>query len=139
MAGPSDALIAEAEAFFACPSSGAQMKDMVKYLGVLIAAQDSGGIAEVVKISQVDPNNVVKLGGGVTRTPTASVKTVDFTVTAGKKSVAFIFADDFVGTVLGAAVVGPSQPWIFNAENPDVLDAIAMTRSAGSVTIIVIP
>ena len=112
------------------------MKDIVKQIGVLLAAQSSGGIAETVKISQTDPNNVIKIGGGVERTPPASVKTADFTVTAGKKSVAFIFSDDFVGTVLGATVAGPAIPWVFNAQNDDTLAAFAMTRSAGSVTIL---
>lgn len=139
MAAPTQQQIDNAESFFACPNSGAQMKDFIKALGILISAQIHGDtLAETVKIDQSDPNNVIKIGGGVTRIPTASVKSADFTVPAGKKSVAFIFSDDFVGTILTAAVAGPSLPWVFNAQNADILDAITMTRSAGSVTILIL-
>jgi len=73
-------------------------------------------------------------GAGATRTPALTSVTASGSVTAGKKSVAFLASDDFVGTVAGGTL--PAGKAIsFEADGSDTLSAIAYTRSAGTLYI----
>jgi hypothetical protein len=73
------------------------------------------------------------------RTPAIAIETgsTNSPITAGKKSVAFIFSSDFEGTVLTKAI-DPTKVGTLGFEAPpgDTLAAIAFTVTNGSVTIV---
>ena len=75
-------------------------------------------------------------GTGTTRTPAFTAATSSGTVTAGAKSVTFIFSTDFAGTILGTTIDLSTMGSItFTAPSGDTLSAIAYTRSAGTIYI----
>lgn len=76
-------------------------------------------------------------GGGAVQTVTSSAVTAGGTVAAGARSVMFIFAPDFVGTVDGVAYNFANDSSIsLSAQDNDTLEAIAYTRSAGTLRIV---
>lgn len=69
--------------------------------------------------------------------PTKTTVSVSGSVTAGKYAVTFITSDDFVGTILGDST-GVSEVITFSTDYNAVLEALAYTITAGSLTILTI-
>jgi len=75
------------------------------------------------------------VASGNIETPTMKVLSANTTVTAGAKSVTIITDAFFSGTILGAAA-DISSAYTFSAQAGNTLGAIAVTRTAGSYTIL---
>jgi len=73
--------------------------------------------------------------GGRTEVPSMEIFTASTTVAAGAKSVTITTDSSFVGTILGVAAAA-DMDYVFNASFGNFLDSIAVTRSAGSFTVI---
>lgn len=70
------------------------------------------------------------------RVPHGTTVSTSGSTAAGTRHIIMVFSSDFVGTVLGVSVTGADQMLEFGPlPLGDTIDAIAYTRSAGSIRI----
>jgi len=87
-----------------------------------------------VKRLQIITSNVTVVSS-VTETPSITVLASSTTVAAGARSLTLITSSTFVGTILGVNATADSV-YTFSAQAGNTLGAIAITMSAGSVTVL---
>lgn len=92
------------------------------------------------KIIQLKIARAVQVSAGLgagTSTPVLTTVAASGTVAAGFRKATFVFSPDFVGTVLGGTFAGAADAALsLEAPVGSVLDAVAYTRSAGSIRLI---
>lgn len=95
-----------------------------------------GGLPVVVTPTTV--NGVQVVGITETRTYQNALTTTPNSISAGKIGFTILFSSDFVGTIGGIPFTGATQAAYSDSAQPgNLLPAVAITRSAGTYSIII--
>jgi len=73
--------------------------------------------------------------GGHEETPYVQILSADVTISSGAKSITIVTDSSFAGTIQGAVAAADST-YSFTASIGNFLGAVAITRSAGSYTVL---